>query len=286
VIIHGSKWLWIKRTGHLLKDEVSVSFFHVSVEYGITTQDMNIHGETMKTLSGKTIWIVGATGNVGKPLVQIFHDLGAHVICSARTRSKLVTLVEPLDKTRITIHPLDASIMSEVKNAIDIFNATLGTIDVVINTTGSWNQVSISTSEEEFARLLGEDLSQHFIACSNIAFAAAKFFLKQNYGLIVNISSHAATNYNLKGNLTYGPSKEAAAGLFARLQSEIIDTKIRLTDIRSMLINTEDTRARFLDTKEKQQMAVQPEDIALWIADNINNPNVELIKEFSSKIVL
>ena len=241
----------------------------------------------MEKLAGKIIMIIGATGGIGGVLSRAFHDEGAHVILSARTESKLKLLADSLGNTRSTITAFDASNASEVERALDITFSSFGSLDAVIIASGTWKTATLEISTEDFSELLDDHFLQHLKSSAVVAFAAAKKFSTQGYGHIINISSHAGSNYSLPGNLTYGPLKEASSGFMARLGFDKgLHENVQITDIRPAIVNTKDARESFLDTKEKQALAVQPEDIAHWIASNLNHPNAPGVIDFKSDLVI
>ena len=58
--------------------------------------------------TGRTVWITGASSGLGAALAAAFSNAGAHVVLSARTRSKLETLASSLPGP-CTVLPLDVT---------------------------------------------------------------------------------------------------------------------------------------------------------------------------------
>jgi short-subunit dehydrogenase involved in D-alanine esterification of teichoic acids len=82
--------------------------------------------------------------------------------------------------------------------------------------------------------------------------------------------------------------KAASHALIYNLIHELKINKIvniKACDLMPAIVNTKEA-AKWLDTAEKKAMAVQPEAIAAWIIENVDNDHIESEKLFLSKLVL
>jgi meso-butanediol dehydrogenase/(S,S)-butanediol dehydrogenase/diacetyl reductase len=243
--------------------------------------------KAMNRLQGKIIIVGGATGGIGKPASRKFHEEGATVVLVARNIDKLFALQKELGDDRTLVVQADLSKMQEVKNLFDKVLETYGRIDGVLITAGTWHLLSIDSSLEEAGKQARDDYGPLVLSVYNTGFVAQKFLIKQNHGLILNISSHAAKKPQLLGNLYYGGAKSFGTHFMRSLSAELqaVGSAVRVCDIQPAIVNTPEN-AKLLDSEEKQMQAVQPEAIAEWIVENFDNPKIPLEKEFESSLIV
>jgi uncharacterized oxidoreductase len=158
-------------------------------------------------------------------------------------------------------------------------------VDAVVIAAGTWQRLSVNSPISVAAALADHHYQSLFKPTFVTGYLAQAFFREQGHGLLVNISSHAALRAELPGNLTYGSMKAAAHHFILALAHELQDSNIRVTDIAPAIVNT-DEATDLLDTPEKQAQAVQPGDIAQWIIDNFDNPDIPTTKLFDSSLIL
>jgi 3-hydroxy acid dehydrogenase / malonic semialdehyde reductase len=233
----------------------------------------------------KTIIVVGATGGIGSVISRKFVEFGANVALSARTESKLTSLSESLGREKILVTPADASSPEDVQGIFNKAKQRFGGVDAVIIAAGTWNRLSIDGEIQEAVSLAKRHFDALFLPSFVVGYIAQKFFRDQGNGLIVNISSHAALRPELQGNLTYGPMKSASHHYMLALRKELEGTNVRVTDIAPAIVNTPDASG-LLNTEEKSSKAVQPEEIAGWIIEHIQDEKIPDTKLFDSSIVL
>lgn len=239
----------------------------------------------MKKLEGKVIVVFGASGGIGSALSHVFLAEGAHVVLSARTESKLLSLQQRLGQENTTVAPLDATDGTAVERLLADLKSAHGRVDAVVVTAGTWQRLSIDSSLSDALKLAPEHYKAIFLPSFVSGFVAQRFFRRQGDGLIVSISSHAAVRPELRGNLTYGPMKAAVRHLMFALREELKGTKVRVVDIQPAIVNTPDNQ-KLLDTDEKRQEAVQPEQIGRRIVNLFDDPNPPAEILLDSSVVL
>lgn len=237
------------------------------------------------SLDNKTIIIVGATGGIGRVLSKVFHELGANVVLASRTIEKLNELQSSLGEDRVLVVATDATSVGDVKNLFKKSKERFGTIDGVVISAGTWERLSIDNTIEEAGESADRMYKSIYLPTLTVGKAAQEFFCKQGYGLIANISSHAAVRPWLKGNLTYAAMKAAARQLMLALRHELLETDVHVVDIQPAIVNTPES-AHLLNTGPKRKAAVQPEAIANWIADLLGKRRVPAEKLFDSDVKL
>lgn len=237
---------------------------------------------------GKTIIVVGASGNIGSVLSRVFHEAGANVVLSARTLEKLTDLEKELGERTLVV-ATDATKPAMVEKLFLAAQNTFGHVDAVVITAGRWDRLSIKNQPDEAHDLALRHFESLFLPTLVTAFTAQHFFKRAegDKGLIINISSHAAVRYELVGNLSYGPMKAAARQFMLAMRHELKLAKsmVRAVDLQPAIVNTLDNR-ELLDTEEKRAQAVQPEDIARWIIEHFDDPKIPAEHLFDSQVIL
>ena len=142
----------------------------------------------MNNLSGKKVLITGGSSGIGKATAIDLVAKGAIVCITGRNKAKLEKVASEINA--IPIHFDVSKYNSIAVKTLDAFH-TMGGIDVLINNAGIG----------EFAKL--EDIKiNHFesIFATNVfgltmlTQEVVKFFKTQQYGMIINIGSSAATS--------------------------------------------------------------------------------------------
>ncbi|WP_179963591.1 SDR family NAD(P)-dependent oxidoreductase [Mycobacterium marseillense] len=116
-----------------------------------------------------------------------------------------------------------------VSQALD----TYGRLDILVNNAGILRPTPfLDLSEEDWDVLIATHLRGHF----SVAQAAAKIFVKQYYGRLVNTSSEAGLGMPLFAN--YGSAKEGITGLTRTLALELAPYHVTVNQIRPRSSNT------------------------------------------------
>ncbi|MBX4189464.1 SDR family NAD(P)-dependent oxidoreductase [Candidatus Parcubacteria bacterium] len=236
-------------------------------------------------LEGKTIIVIGATGGIGRVLSKAFVQARANVVLSARTEGKLEELIKDLGSEHAIKTRADATRPEEVEEVFAKAKAKFGSVDAVVISAGTWDRLSLGEPVANALELGKKHFEALFLPSFVVGYIAQKKFLEAGRGLIINISSHAALRPELKGNLTYGPMKAASHHFMLALRHELADTGVRVTDLAPAIVNTPEG-ASFLSTEEKRRQAVQPEEIANWIIENFDNPDIPDTKLFKCSLLV
>ena len=198
----------------------------------------------MNNLSGKKVLITGGSSGIGKATAIDLVGKGAIVCITGRNKVKLEKVASEINA--IPIH-LDVSKYNSIAvKTLDAFHS-MGGIDVLINNAGIG----------EFAKL--EDIKiNHFesIFATNVfgltmlTQEVVKFFKTQQYGMIINIGSSAATSGFPSGSV-YCASKFALRGL-----TECWRHELRRDNIRVVLVNPSEVPTAFnnkIELREKNK---------------------------------
>jgi len=246
----------------------------------------------MGKLSGKTIVVAGATGDIGGELAISLLAEGALVIGVGRNADKLAALEEKGIHARLT----DCSDPVDVLLMLQATYQKFGKPDALITSVGTWREMRVDSEVSKFSSQLTIDLDSIVKAAIIPIFAFNQFFSNRGGGFMADITSHAAEG-PLPGNLTYATGKAAVKMFIDNLREENdpeeklregISSGIRITRIIAQLVDTPknrlDPRGKDL-TDEDWQGAVQIRNIARFISNNIDNVNAPPEQFFESKII-
>ena len=138
----------------------------------------------MMNFKNKKVLITGATGGIGKAILEKFLSLEATILCTGTNEEKLKNLKK--DFPKIYISKFDISEHSKIDEFIDNAYSVLGGIDVLINNAGLGAQsLLVEMDDAEWSRVIDVTLNGT-MRCTR---AALKTMQKNNKGVIVNNAS-------------------------------------------------------------------------------------------------
>ena len=218
-------------------------------------------------MDGKVAIVTGAGRGIGEGCALAFAEMGAHVVCAARTPEQIEAVAEKASDLggRSIAVPCDVSDRSQMENVVAKAMSEFGHIDVLVNNAGgSPPKEALRTSEAMF------DQAFHFNVTT--AFLMSRFvvphMLEGDGGAIVNISS-AAGRLAQPGFAAYGTAKAGLSALSRLLGSEFAPrVRVNAIAVGSVLTSA---LAPFLNDDTKRQMETltpmkrlgEVEDIAL-----------------------
>ena len=165
-------------------------------------------------IKNKKILITGATGGIGKCLVEKFYNLDAKIAATGTNEKKLSDLKKFPNILTIKFK-LDEH--NKIKDFIEDVNTQLGGLDILVNNAGiTIDNISIRLTEDDWQKVLDINLTSSFLLCKH---AIKKMLKKQKNGKIVNITSIVGHTGNL-GQANYAASKAGIIGFSKSLALE------------------------------------------------------------------
>jgi len=175
-------------------------------------------------IKNSKILITGGTTGIGYETAKLLRSQGAQVVICGRNEQ---TVKEVAAELEVFGTRADVSLEEDVDHLFDFAFEKLGGLDVLINNAGLGFMGSLmETSTEDFIRIWETNTKSTFL-CGK---AAAKYFVKQNSGNIINISSMGAVKGFANGS-AYVSSKSAVSGLTMCWQAELRKNNIRVMQI-------------------------------------------------------
>lgn len=141
-------------------------------------------------LSGKTAWVLGASGAIGSAIAIMLADLGVRVWLSGRNEVKLQEVCDRIARAggHATVQVLDATQALAVDNAADVIARKAGRIDILVNSTAL-------PTFGKFTELTDEDWERTFqsklMVYVRTMRAVLPHMIAAGSGTIVNISGKA-----------------------------------------------------------------------------------------------
>ena len=185
----------------------------------------------MSEFTGKTVLITGATGALGRALVDAFASAGANTVVAARSNAAQVAADAPGTALGVT---LDVTSESDWASAVEQVQERFGTIDVLISNAAYLHVGTSETIEvEEFRKVIDTNLVGTLLGIR----AVAPGMRAQGEGVILVMNSIAGLTA-APGLVAYSSSKWALRGLMRAAASELARGGIRVNAIHPGIINT------------------------------------------------
>ena len=186
----------------------------------------------MINLKDKKVLITGATGGIGKALVNKFSLLGANILATGTKNEKLDLLKKEF--SNINILKFDISEHSKIEEFIENVFSQLTGLDILINNAGiNLDNLSLRMSDDQWKKVVDVNLGSTFFLTKY----AIKKMLKNKYGRIVNITSIVGHTGNL-GQSNYAASKAGIVGMSKSLAIEYAKKNITINCVSPGFIQT------------------------------------------------
>ena len=170
------------------------------------------------------VLITGGTTGIGYETAKLLRAQGASVVICGRNEDTVKSAAAELDVFGIKA---DVDNVEEIESMFDYAIEKMGGLNVLINNAGLGHIGSLlDTTLEDFTNIWITNTRSIFV-CGQLA---ARHFIQQNEGNIINIASMAAVNGFANGS-AYSSSKAAITGLTNSWRAELRKYNIRVTQI-------------------------------------------------------
>lgn len=171
------------------------------------------------------ILITGGSSGIGYETARLLRSNGAGVVICGRNEESIKKAATELD---VFGTKADVANEADLERLFDFALTSLGGLNVLINNAGIGYLGPLeNTSLEDFTRIWETNVKGAFLAGKT----AAKYFISQNTGNIINIASTAGLRGFANGS-AYVASKFALSGL-----TECWRAELRTHNIRVMQVN-------------------------------------------------
>ena len=202
-------------------------------------------------VTGKVIWITGASSGIGEALAYALASKKAKLILSGRNLEALEQVKEKCNSADVVLLPFDLSHFDLSKSTVYKALQFFGSIDVLINNAGiTADKLMLKMTMDDFERVLKINLTGAF----NMTQAVLKPMTKARQGAIINMTSVVGLMGNV-GQANYAASKAGLIGLTKSVAREVASRNIRVNAIAPGFIESDMTAV--LSDKVKDAMKAQ-----------------------------
>lgn len=202
-------------------------------------------------MKDKVILITGATSGIGEGCARKFASRGSNLILNGRNIQKLESLKEELEAAygvEVLTLPFDVRDRKVAAEAVASLKGKWEDIDVLINNAGL-----VFGLDKEYE---GDFDEWNIVIDTNIKGLLSMTRLvvpgmvKRGKGHIINIGSLAG-DYAYAGGNVYCATKAAVKALSDGLRIDLVDTPLRVTNVKPGMVETNFTVVRFHGDKER-----------------------------------
>ena len=199
----------------------------------------------------KIVLITGASSGIGEGCARKFASEGARLILNARSVDKLEALAQELKEkygTSCYVMPFDVRDRKAASEALASLPAEWQAIDVLINNAG----LVIGVDKEHEGDLDEWDIviDTNIKSLLSMTRMVVPGMVERGRGHIINIGSIAG-DAAYPGGSVYCATKAAVKALSDGLRIDLVDTPLRVTNIKPGMVETNFSVIRFRGDKDK-----------------------------------
>ena len=199
----------------------------------------------------KTVLITGASSGIGAGCARKFASQGARLILNSRSADKLESLAQELKEkfnAECYVLPFDVCDREAAAAALEALPDKWKSIDVLINNAG----LAVGVDKEHEGNLEEWDvvIDTNIRALLSMTRLVVPGMVERGCGHIINIGSIAG-DAAYPGGSVYCASKAAVKALSDGLRIDLVDTPLRVTNIKPGLVETNFSVVRFRGDKER-----------------------------------
>lgn len=201
-------------------------------------------------MKNKIVLITGATSGIGRACAHKFASMGADIILNGRKielmeeiKSELVAM-----GADVLLLPFDVRDREAMRSAVDSLEGKWKNIDVLINNAGL-----VFGVDKEFEGSLDEwdiMIDTNIRALLAMTRMVVPSMVERGAGHIINIGSIAG-DAAYPGGSVYCATKAAVKALSDGLRIDLVDTPLRVTNIKPGMVETNFSVTRYRGDKEK-----------------------------------
>ncbi len=226
----------------------------------------------------KLILITGATKGIGRACALTFAKAGWDLILLARDSKALQNLKNELKEfdVQVNICICDLSNAEFLESSISKLLTDFGCPSVVLNNAGfAYNGELISMPLKQWQKIFQVNLTSIFQICTRIVPP-----MREKGGLIINVSSHAASNAFPQWG-AYCTTKAALASFTKCLREEERHNSIKACTITLGSVNTPLWDSEFVKSDFNRDAMLSSENVAQTILYMSEQPVSQLIEDIT-----
>lgn len=195
-------------------------------------------------MAKRIVLITGATSGIGEGCARRFADGGYNVIITGRNETKLQALTQKLKAQGTDVLPLNFDVRDRkaAAQAMEGLPEEWKKIDVLINNAGLARglEPEYEGDFDDWDQMIDTNI-KGLLTMTRLIVPG---MVARNHGHIINIGSVAGDAAYAGGNV-YCATKAAVKALSDGLRIDVAGTKLRVTNIKPGLVETNFSRVRF-----------------------------------------
>lgn len=230
-------------------------------------------------VKGKIALITGATSGIGRSSAVALAKLGMNIIITGRREALLTELKKELeDRYSIQVLSLQLDVRNpdDVKEKIGTLTGQWKNIDVLVNNAGLAAGLDklYKNSNEDISNVIDTNIKGLLYVTNTVV---PHMIERGVPATIINIGS-VAGDAAYAGGAVYCATKAAVKILSDGLRIDLVDTKIKVTDVKPGLVETDFSLVRFKGDAERAKKVYEgiepltPDDVAETVAYIANLP--------------
>ena len=191
-------------------------------------------------LKGRIALVTGGGSGIGAGISEYLAEEGMDVAInyvSDETRAR--TFAEGLKKrfgTRCVAVQGDVSRGDGLDTMLDEVEHRLGVVELLVNNAGVWpTELALEMEDDRWERVIATNLNGPYLLSKRVALRMRNAGL---HGVIVNVSSKSAFQYNTPGHAHYASAKAGLNMLTRTFARELTSDRIRVVGIAPGMVRT------------------------------------------------
>ena len=202
-------------------------------------------------LEGKNAVVTGGGRGVGRAICVGFAKEGANVIVNYASNDKaakeVVSIIEGMGRKAVAVQG-DVGKKEDAQKIIDACVQNFGSVHILVNNTGISKPAMLhKMSVEVWDEVVNCQMRGPWLCIQ----AASKYFMEQNYGRIVNVTSVAGVVGTI-GQINYAAAKGGVISLTKSAARELAKFNVTCNVISLGIVTTEMTHTISTDEKLKE----------------------------------
>lgn len=200
--------------------------------------------------------ITGATSGIGESCAHKFAQAGYNLIVTARRSDLLTSLKRKLERQGVEVLPLvfDVRDRQAAHDAIAGLPQEWAEVDVLVNNAGLARglEPEYEGNMDDWDEMIDTNI-RGLLTMTRLIVPA---MVARNHGHIINIGSVAGDAAYAGGNV-YCATKSAVKSISDGLRIDVAHTKVRVTNIKPGLVETNFSRVRFHGNEDRADKVYQ-----------------------------
>jgi 3-hydroxy acid dehydrogenase/malonic semialdehyde reductase len=190
-----------------------------------------------------TVLITGASAGFGASIARVLAAEGHRIIAAGRRADRLDALAAEIGTDKVLPLVLDVTDRAAVRSAIGGLPAAWAAIDVLVNNAGLAR--GLAPAQEAKLDDWETMIDTNIKGVTYVTHAVLPGMVARNRGHVVNMGS-VAGNWPYAGGNVYGATKAFVRNFSLNLRTDLLGTKVRVTNVEPGLVSgTEFSAVRF-----------------------------------------